>query len=301
MAAGKMTLSAWDQRWPAPAKLNLMLRIVGQRVDGYHLLQTVFQLIDYCDYLQFSERNDGNVELTTPIDGVADADNLVVRAARLLQNRAVELQAEVQGVSIAVTKNLPMGGGLGGGSSDAATTLVVLNQLWGLRLSLADIAQMGLQLGADVPVFVAGNSAWAEGVGENLKSMDLPGYWYVVLVPDCHVSTSEVFCNPRLTRDSESITMGGFSPDAPYNDCLVVVSECYPQVRQALNALAAYPVKGLTGTGGCVYASFHNKADAQVAASGLGRHCKVFIAKAVNRSPLHQMLEAVIRNVHGIT
>ncbi len=292
MAAGEMNLSAWDQQWPAPAKLNLMLRIVGRRSDGYHLLQTVFQLIDYCDYLQFSVRDDNKIELTTPLQGVADEDNLVIRAARMLHNKAASRQLEMPGVSISVTKNLPMGGGLGGGSSDAATTLVALNHLWGLQLSLTEIASLGLQLGADVPVFVAGNSAWAEGVGEDLQPIHLPDYWYVVLVPDCHVSTAEVFNHPQLTRDSESITIEGFSPNVPYNDCLSVVAARYPQVRQALGDLAIYPISGLTGTGGCVYASFHQEADARTAAQKLTQHWDVFVAKAVNHSPLCQALAA---------
>jgi 4-diphosphocytidyl-2-C-methyl-D-erythritol kinase len=285
-----MNLSAWKRQWPAPAKLNLMLRIVGRRADGYHLLQTVFQLIDYCDYLQFSERDDNKIVLTTPLEGVANDDNLVIQAARILCRKATDMQVEMPGVSISVIKNLPMGGGLGGGSSDAATTLVALNHLWNLQLSLSEIAAMGLQLGADVPVFVAGYSAWAEGVGEDLQSINLPGYWYIVLVPDCHVSTAEVFNHSQLTRDSESITIESFSPDVPYNDCLSVVAASHPQVRRALDVLSCYPVSGLTGTGGCVYAAFHNEAEARKAAQNLAQHWKVFVAKAVNRSPLHQTL-----------
>ena len=285
-----MNLSDWNQQWPAPAKLNLMLRIVGRRADGYHLLQTVFQLINYCDYLQFSERDDNNIVLTASLEGVADEDNLVIRAARLLQTKAANMQQETPGVSISVIKHLPMGGGLGGGSSDAATTLVVLNHLWGLQLSLNEIAAMGLQLGADVPVFVAGNSAWAEGVGEELRPISLPDYWYVVLVPDCHVSTAEVFNHPQLTRDSESITIDEISADVAYNDCQSVVAADYPQVGLALDALAAYSVRGLTGTGGCVYASFHSETEARLVAQKLAAHWQVFVAKAVNCSPLHDLL-----------
>ncbi|MEE9411988.1 MAG: 4-(cytidine 5'-diphospho)-2-C-methyl-D-erythritol kinase [Methylococcales bacterium] len=285
-----MTLSGWDLQWPAPAKLNLMLRIVGRRSDGYHLLQTVFQLIDYCDYLQFSVRDDSSIVLATPLDDVADEDNLVIRAARLLQGKAATMQLKTPGVSISVIKNLPMGGGLGGGSSDAATTLVALNHLWGLQLPLKALAIMGLELGADVPVFVAGNSAWAEGVGEDLQSISLPDYWYVVLVPECHVSTVEVFNHPQLTRDSESITMDGFSPDEPYNDCLSVVAATYTQVRQAFEVLADYQARGLTGTGGCVFASFHHEAEAREAAQKLAPYWQLFVAKAINRSSLHQTL-----------
>ncbi|HFD10949.1 MAG TPA: 4-(cytidine 5'-diphospho)-2-C-methyl-D-erythritol kinase [Crenotrichaceae bacterium] len=285
-----MTISAWNHRWPAPAKLNLMLRIVGRRADGYHLLQTVFQILDYCDYLQFFPRNDGEIVLEDSLPGVSDDENLVVRAAQLLRNKADELGVKTSGITILMSKNLPMGGGLGGGSSDAATTLVALNFLWGLCLPESDLVTIGLQLGADVPVFVCGASTWAEGVGEQLKVIDLPDYWYVVLIPDCHVSTQEVFKHPALTRDSDSITIDKFSPEVPYNDCLLVVTDCYPQVKEALSALAAYSVCGLTGTGGCVYASFYSEAEARAAAQNLRQNWNLFVARAVKCSPLHQML-----------
>ena len=287
-----MNTELWHQRWPAPAKLNLMLRIVGRRSDGYHLLQTVFQIIDYCDYLKFSIRDDQNIVIDTPIPGVKNEDNLIVRAALLLRAKADELEIQTTGITISITKNLPMGGGLGGGSSDAATTLVALNLLWDLKLSDHIIAAMGLELGADVPVFTYGYSSWAEGVGENLKPMCLPDEWFVVIVPDCHVSTGEVFSHSGLTRNSESITMDEFSAHAPYNDCKPVVSETYPEVKRALDALAIYPVSGLTGTGGCVFASFSSELEANKEAAMLMQHWNVFVAKAVNCSPLHRMTAA---------
>lgn len=290
MGIGKMKMALWGQRWPAPAKINLMLRIVGRRADGYHLLQTVFQIIDYCDYLQFYPRNDDKIVLESPLEGVSDDDNLAVRAARLLRDKARDLCVDISGVTISIDKNIPMGGGLGGGSSDAATTLVVLNTLWNLQLSDSEIASMGLQLGADVPVFIYGNSAWAEGVGESLDPIELPHRWYLMLVPECHVNTGEIFNRPELTRNSESITISEFSPVSPYNDCLPVVVECYPQVKQALSVLSNYPVHGLTGTGGCVYASFESEVETLAAARSLKECWNVIVAKAVNRSPLHQML-----------
>ena len=288
-------MALWSRRWPAPAKLNLMLRIVGRRADGYHLLQTVFQILDYCDYLQFTARNDGGIVLDRPLDGVPDEDNLVIRAARLMRERARDLGIDVGGLAISITKNLPMGGGLGGGSSDAATTLVALNLLWDLRLAGSELAALGLQLGADVPVFTHGYSAWAEGVGEHLEPIALPDCWYVVIVPECHVSTGEVFAHSELTRDSQPITIGEFSPLVPYNDCLAVVTQCYPQVKRALNALAACSVRGLTGTGGCVYASFVSEPEAREVESALGTQWNVFVARAVNRSPLFVMLEDALK------
>jgi 4-diphosphocytidyl-2-C-methyl-D-erythritol kinase len=175
--------------WPAPAKLNLFLHITGQREDGYHLLQTAFQFIDRCDQLEFEPNDSGEITLLTPIEGVMDEDNLIVRAASLLKHKA-DIQ---QGVAISLQKVLPMGGGLGGGSSNAATTLVALNYLWSAGLSTQQLAQLGLQLGADVPVFVHGTAAWAEGVGEEITAINVDEPWFVVIVPDCHVSTGEIF------------------------------------------------------------------------------------------------------------
>lgn len=201
--------------WPAPAKLNLFLHITGQREDGYHLLQTAFQFIDRCDQLEFELNDSGEVTLLTPIEGVNDKDNLIVRAAKLLMQQA----GIQQGVAISLQKILPMGGGLGGGSSNAATTLVALNYLWDAGLSIQQLAQLGLQLGADVPVFIHGTAAWAEGVGEEITPISVDEPWFVVIVPDCHVSTAEIFSSSELTRDCKMITVSRFLSGEGVNVC----------------------------------------------------------------------------------
>jgi 4-diphosphocytidyl-2-C-methyl-D-erythritol kinase len=277
----------WGERWPAPAKLNLMLRIVGRRPDGYHLLQTVFQMTDLCDWLSFYPVADGAVSLATLTPGVAEQDDLTVRAAKLLQQHT----GCVTGVSIRIEKNLPMGGGLGGGSSDAATTLVVLNRLWNLSLTVEELMILGLQLGADVPVFVFGSSAWGEGVGEKLQAINLPEQWLVIIKPDCHVNTKEIFCAEGLTRDSESIKMSDFIEDDSKNDCTAVVSELYPEVKNALLALSEYGKAKLTGTGACVFAQFSSEEAARNAYSSLKSQWVVYLAKGLNKSPLYEKLE----------
>ena len=272
--------------WPAPGKLNLVLKVVGQRADGYHLLQTVFQLIDRSDRLWFEPRADGRIVLQTPLAGVAEHEDLTVRAARLLQ----EESGCRSGVSISVEKRLPVGGGLGGGSSDAATTLLVLDRLWGVNVGPERLRRLGLRLGADVPVFLEGSSAWAEGIGERLTPIDLPESWYVVVVPGCHVSTKAVFSSPYLTKDNERITMEQFRFVRQENDCADVVVEMYPLVGMALKELSRYGKAKLTGTGACVFLSFEEKADAHRAAQALSRRWEVFVCKGVNRSPLHKRL-----------
>ena len=202
-------MTANPLRLPAPAKLNLMLRVVGRRTDGYHLLQTVFQFIDYCDWIELAARHDGRICLANPLPGVPAESDLTVRAASLLRATAGDVSL---GADIKVEKNLPMGGGLGGGSSDAATTLLGLNSLWNLGLSLEALAEIGLRLGADVPVFVRGYAAWGEGVGEKLIPLpELPEPWYVVICPPCHVATGAIFSSDDLTRDSKPITIADFS------------------------------------------------------------------------------------------
>jgi 4-diphosphocytidyl-2-C-methyl-D-erythritol kinase len=223
---------------PAPAKLNLFLHITGRRADGYHLLQTVFQFLEQADTLHFSLRQDGHITLMPNIPGVPADSNLVVRAARLLQ---AHTNGRL-GADITLDKRLPMGGGIGGGSSDAATTLLGLNQLWGLNLPLETLATLGLQLGADVPVFVRGHAAWAEGVGETLTPIDLPEPWYLVLTPSAHISTVDIFCDPRLTRDTPAITvaafLGGGLAQSIRNDCENIVRQRSPEVDAALTWLA---------------------------------------------------------------
>jgi len=279
---------AWAEKWPAPAKLNLMLRIVGQRPDGYHLLQTVFQFIDLCDWITFHPVDDGQVCLKKTIPGVAEADDLTVRAANLLK---AETGCE-SGVRIEVEKNLPMGGGLGGGSSDAATTLVVLNELWGLKLSMEKLMELGLSLGADVPVFVYGYSSWAEGVGEKLERISLHEQWVVVIKPECHVNTKEIFLAKNLTRNSKSITISDFIAGQHQNDCVEVVCQRYQSVKDALVVLSEFSEARLTGTGACVFAQFDSEDEAVNAYESLKNKWQVYLAKGLNESPLFSRLKA---------
>ena len=272
----------WDEKWPAPAKINLMLRITGQREDGYHLLQTVFQLTNLCDWLTFHSVKDEQIKLQKTILGVPEETDLTIRAANMLKN---ETECG-QGVCIEVEKNLPMGGGLGGGSSDAATTLVALNHLWGLGLSTEKLMQMGVKLGADVPVFVYGYAAWAEGVGEKLDKIDIPEKWLVIIKPKSHVDTKEIFSIKELTRDSKSITMPDFLSGQHQNDCLGVVRKKYPLVEKALLDLGAFSEARLTGTGACVFAQFDSEELAQKAYKVLSAKWQVYLAKGMNKSLL---------------
>ena len=274
----------WGEKWPAPAKLNLMLRIVGRRDDGYHLLQTVFQMTDLCDWLTFRPLAEDRVELTTPIPRVPAEDDLTVRAAYLLKKHT----GYRLGVSIEVQKILPMGGGLGGGSSDAATTLVALNKLWRLNLAQEELMHLGLKLGADVPVFIFGETAWAEGVGEKLVSMQVPEKWVVIIKPTCNVNTKEIFLTESLTRDSKCIKMSDFIEGVAVNDCQSVVCSLYPEVAEAMKALSRFGEACLTGTGACVFALFENELDANLAYQSLKSDWQVFFAKTYNVSPLYK-------------
>ncbi|MEO5573688.1 MAG: 4-(cytidine 5'-diphospho)-2-C-methyl-D-erythritol kinase, partial [Gammaproteobacteria bacterium] len=230
--------------WPAPAKLNLFLHIIGRRLDGYHELQTVFQFIDYADELRFTPRPDGHIELTSALPDVPPEHNLIVRAARLLQ---AETKTS-QGTDIELTKRLPIGAGLGGGSSDAATTLFALNRIWGLNLPLDELTGLGLRLGADVPVFLRGQAAWAEGVGERLTPIDLEEPWYVVVTPPCQVSTQAIFTSADLTRDTKPITIADFLAGQGGNDCEALVCRRYPEVAIALDWLGKFAKARMTGT-----------------------------------------------------
>ncbi|MDO9212340.1 MAG: 4-(cytidine 5'-diphospho)-2-C-methyl-D-erythritol kinase [Methylococcales bacterium] len=278
--------TGWGKKYPAPAKLNLMLRIVGQRADGYHLLQTVFQFIDLCDWISFHPADNERVYLQKPLTGVAEADDLTIRAANLLK---AETGCEL-GVCIDVEKNLPMGGGIGGGSSDAATTLVVLNKLWKLNLSTEKLMALGLSLGADVPIFVHGHAAWAEGVGEKLQAINPPEQWVVIIKPDCHVNTGEIFSSKELTRDSKSITIDDFTAGQHQNDCIKVVSQRYPSVQSALVDLSEFSEARLTGTGACVFAQFDSQESAVSAHQSLKSKWQVYLAKGINESPLFTTL-----------
>lgn len=274
---------------PAPAKLNLFLHVTGRRADGYHTLQTVFQLLDFGDTLSFSQAPELTLEPTLP--GVANADNLVMRAAQLLR----EHTGCALGAAITLDKRLPLGGGIGGGSSDAATTLLGLNQLWRLDLTLAELAELGLQLGADVPVFVHGRSAWAEGVGERLQPVALPPRNYLILVPPCQISTAGIFSQPALTRNTSPITIAAFLREgvtsAGRNDCEPVVRSLYPEVAFALDWLSRFAPARMTGTGACVFASFDERAAAEAVLGQLPSGYRGFVAAGVERSPLHAALD----------
>ncbi len=272
--------------WPAPAKLNLMLRVVGRRSDGYHLLQTVFQFLDYCDALRFSVNRDGQVRLHTPLEGVAAEQNLLVRGARLLQERA----GITQGADIWLDKRIPMGGGLGGGSSDAATTLVALNRLWRSGWSRAQLAELGLALGADVPIFVHGHAAWAEGVGEQLQPLDLPEPWFLCLTPECHVSTGAVFGAAELTRDAAPIRIADFLAGSIDNSCEPLVRSQYEAVDQAMNWLDQFAKARLTGTGATVFSQFPSQARARAVLERAQQQAfDGFVARGLNGSPLYAL------------
>ncbi len=271
---------------PAPAKLNLFLHITGRRPDGYHLLQTVFQFIDYCDQLYFTLRHDAQIIITTPLPTVNLSDNLIYRAAMLLQ-KSTGCQ---QGVDIALQKKIPLGGGLGGGSSNAATTLLALNKLWQLGLSLRELAHLGVQLGADVPVFIQGHAAWAEGIGEKLLNITLPEPWYVVIIPACQVSTVKIFSHSQLTRDSTAIKIQDFNELSSRNDCEALVKNLYPEVAAALDWLGQYTRAKLTGTGGCIFGRFEQRQSAQAVLDKLPERFSGFIAQGLNHSPLHRVL-----------
>lgn len=279
-----------SQPWPAPAKLNRFLHITGRRADGMHELQTLFQFLDYGDALTFELLDDSRIMHRTPLAGVDPGEDLTIRAARLLQ-KAAECP---RGAAIHIDKRLPMGGGLGGGSSDCATTLVALNRLWGLDWALERLAELGLQLGADVPVFVRGEAAWAEGVGEVLTAVDLDEPWFLVIRPDCEVSTGQVFNAPDLTRSTPPMTIRGFLDGAGHNDCEPVVRALFPPVGEALDWLNERATAWLTGTGACIFAAFATHAAAANVAAALPRRWQGFVARGLNQSPLRQRLQQEI-------
>ena len=269
--------------WLAPAKLNLMLRITGRRDDGYHLLQRVFQFIDLADRLRFRVRTDGAVRRVSAHPGVPAANDLVVRAARLLQSEC----GQGSGVDIHLDKRVPMGAGLGGGSSDAATTLVALNRLWDCGLDRADLMRLGLRLGADVPIFVHGRAAWAEGVGESLTDVEPPLSVYLLLVPPTHVDTGKVFQDPELTRNSPRITIRDFVAGERRNDCLGVVRKRNAEVSQAFDWLDERVHAQLTGTGAGVFAACADESEALALQSEVPSTMRSFVVRGLNRSPLY--------------
>jgi len=270
---------------PAPAKLNLFLHVVGRRTDGYHLLQTLFRFINLHDTLHFTLREDGLVRRTHAIEGVAEEQDLCVRAARLLQGET----GCTLGADIAIEKRIPMGGGLGGGSSDAATTLIALNRLWSLGLPRARLMQLGLRLGADVPVFVFGENAFAEGVGERLQACPLPEAWYVVLFPPVQVPTTGIFAHPELTRDTVSITMRALSErrDQLRNDLQPVACKLYPEVARHLAWLDSHGRAAMTGSGACVFAEFGSRSEAEAVLRQLPHGMRGTVTQGLAQHPLH--------------
>ena len=278
------TQSAEESLWPAPAKLNLFLHVTGRREDGYHDLQTLFQLIDLRDTIGLRIREDGLIERVAGPESVPPEADLTVRAARALQQAA---HCRL-GASLRVIKRIPMGGGLGGGSSDAATVLVALNRLWGCGLDRAELARIGLTLGSDVPVFVHGSSAWAEGRGERLKAVELPERWYVVVHPGVSVSTASIFQAPELTRNSPLITIRAFFESGGRNDCEPVVRTRYPPVGEALDWLSRFAPARLTGTGSCIFAACGAAAEAERIAARVPDRWRSYVARGLNVSPLYE-------------
>lgn len=278
--------------YPAPAKLNLFLHVVGRRADGYHLLQTIFRFVDAGDTLHLTPTRDGRVVREADLPGISESDDLTLRAARLLQTYA----PAGSGVSIRLEKRLPMGGGLGGGSSDAATVLLALNRLWEIHLPRPALQTLALQLGADVPVFVFGQSAFAEGVGERLQAIALAPAWYVVLSPPVNVSTPAIFAAPELTRDTPLVTIPRFSAEGfaggrYCNDLEAVARKCHPEIDAHLVWLSKFAPSRMTGSGACVFAGFDSEAAAQAVFAQRPATMQGFVARGLDFHPLHDFCE----------
>ncbi len=274
--------------WPAPAKLNLFLHVVGRRADGYHDIQTVYQLIDLEDRLTFELRNDAAIHrVEGPVD-VPEAEDLCLRAAWCLQAAG----ATTRGIDIRLKKRIPIQGGLGGGSSDAATTLVALNEIWGLGFGPGRLAEIGLELGADIPLFIHGHSAWGEGVGERLTPLELPEQHYAIVFPGVGIRTADVFQASELTRKTPKTTIRAFLKAGGHNDCEPVVAGRSPEVRNALVWLSQRGRARLTGTGSCVFAAFADHDAAEAALVGLPQGWRGFVARGLDRSPLRERLAA---------
>jgi 4-diphosphocytidyl-2-C-methyl-D-erythritol kinase len=283
--------------WPSPAKLNLFLHINGQYKNGYHQLQSLFQILDYGDELAFDINSSDKITLADPIAGVADEDNLIIKAALLLKETALKqslpnTKSKQLGCHIHLKKRLPMGGGIGGGSSNAATTLIVLNQLWGCGLGETELATLGLTLGADVPIFIQGKTAFAEGVGEKLQPVNLPAKTYLVLFPDSHVCTAEIFSLPNLPRNTAKVNFSDYSFANTHNDCQEIVCERYPNVAKALQWLLEYAPSRMTGTGACVFAIFEHRQEALNVQALLPQGSTSFVANGINTSLLHSQVQA---------
>lgn len=276
----------WDSAYPAPAKLNLFLHVVGRRADGYHLLQTMFRFVDYGDTLHFTPRDDGQVRLLNPLPGVPEESDLTVRAARLLQQEV----SCTRGVDIRLEKRLPMGGGLGGGSSDAATVLLALNHLWQLGLSRERLQALGLTLGADVPVFIFGRTAFAEGVGEALQAVSAAPAWYLVLQPPVAVPTVDIFRAPELKRDTPAMAAAEWRPGLGGNDLEPVACARFPEVARHLAWLQRFGRARMSGSGACVFAEFPDQAEAEAALAQLSPDMRGWVAPGLDSHPLYGLL-----------
>lgn len=277
-----MSNKDWSRRWPAPAKLNLALHVVGRRPDGYHLLQTIFRLIDLCDFLEFAPCADGAIRRIEPIDGVNEDDDLAIRAARLLQ---AETGCRA-GATLRIEKRIPIGGGLGGGSSDAATTLIALNALWDAQLDRGALARLALRLGADVPFFLLGCNAYAEGVGEVLTPIDLAPAWYVIVTPQVAVSTKEIFAAPELTRNSKPLKISALLTGAGRNDLEPAVRARFPEVARALEWLKRYGDARMSGSGSSVFAAFATEVEARKVAAEIPGEWRACTVRGLDRHPL---------------
>ncbi len=280
--------------WPSPAKLNLFLYITGQRADGYHTLQTLFQFLDYGDTLSIAPRQDGKIMLNTSIAGVADADNLILRAAQLLAQESRQRGIVIPGATLGVQKRLPMGGGLGGGSSNAATTLLALNTVWNCGLALSELAELGVTLGADVPVFVHGHAAFAEGIGERLTPVEPQEKWYLVLHPGVSISTPQIFQDPELPRNNPARSMDTLMNCEFSNDCEVIARKRFSEVDALLSWLLEYAPSRLTGTGACVFAEFDTEASARRVLEQAPDWSQGFVARGANVSALHKIISGQI-------
>ena len=288
----------WSRSWPAPAKLNLFLHIVGRCADDFHLLQSVFRLVDLADSLRFAPRSDGRIALVTLLDGVPEERDLCLRAAHLLEQTARARGITTCGVSIALEKRIPIGGGLGGGSSDAATVLLALNRLWKAGMNRAELQGLGLSLGADVPFFLSGGNAFAEGVGEVLTPLDLPPAWYLILVPPVQVPTATVFAAVELTRNTKSVKISSFSGESSdaaggklgvdfgHNDLQTVVCAKYPEVAHCLDWLAAYGKARMSGSGACVFAQFDHRGEADAVLAKLPADMRGMVVRGLERHPV---------------
>lgn len=296
-------------KFPSPAKLNLFLHVVGQREDGYHELETLFQFLDYSDTIEISVTENSNIELLTPIDGVKNADNLIIKAALLLQQEMLKKNSSLSaycGAKIRIKKKLPMGGGLGGGSSNAATILVALNSLWQCNFSSEQLADFGLSLGADVPIFIHGYAAFARGIGEQLTPIEPEQCWYLVSKPDVSISTASVFNSPDLPRNTTKLTCENFSEiycdkdlfldDVYHNDCQTMVIKHYDEVAKLLAWLVEYAPSRMTGTGACVFSQFSSEKEAYEIQKKLPFGIESFVAQGLNKSPFTSVIESMDKN-----